>query len=78
MIPKQDLKHGHYYKGTCRNAAIARWNGEEELFYHFRVKFGTTFIETINCPEDDDKYDVFTAEEDLTERHETLTLIPFN
>lgn len=60
-LPKQNLVHGEYYIGSCRNADVARWNGDESVFYHWREKFGSRFIETICCPEDDDKYDVFIA-----------------
>ena len=54
--------HGAYYKGTCRNATEARWNADKELFYHWRYKFGSWFIETIHCPEDEERYDVFVTE----------------
>lgn len=60
-IKKENLKHGHYYRGRCRNAEFARWNANEECFYHWRYKFGDTFIETIKCPEDDNVYDVFVV-----------------
>jgi len=62
VIPKEDLIHGAYYRGRCRNASIARWNGETQEFYHWRTKFGNRFIETIQCPEDEEHYDVFVAE----------------
>jgi hypothetical protein len=61
-IAKNDLKHGQYYKGRCRNATIARWNAEDERFYHWRQKFGCRFIETIKHPEDEKYYDVFVVE----------------
>ncbi len=64
-IPKQELIHGAYYFGRCRNASVARWNGEEQIFYHWRSKFGETFLECIHCPEDDSVYDVFIAERKL-------------
>jgi len=60
IIPKEHLEHGIYYEGTCRNATIARWNDKEEVFYHWRYKYGY-YIETIKCPEDEDHYDVFIA-----------------
>ena len=60
-LGKADLEHGKYYAGTCRNASVARWNEEEEVFYHWRTKFGTKFIETIKCPEDEGFFDVFYA-----------------
>lgn len=62
-IPKEQLIHGFYYKGQCRNATVARWNGEEQKFIHFRTKFGQMFLEEICCPEDDALWDVFYAEE---------------
>ena len=58
-IPKNELKHGIYYKGRCRNARIARWNENENQFYYARYKFGDRFIETINHPEDDNGFDLF-------------------
>ena len=44
IIAKKDLKHGVYYYGTCRNASIARWNADDQLFYHWRNKFGLKFL----------------------------------
>ena len=63
IIPKKDLIDGAYYRGSCRNASIARWNEKQDVFYHWRTKFGYRFIESISCPEDDSEYDVFVAEE---------------
>jgi len=76
IIPKNQLVHGAYYRGSCRNASIARWNREEQRFYHWRFKFGNTFIETIKCPEDDGYYDVFIAEAPI-ELPEVDKVIPF-
>ena len=64
-IPKAELKHGAYYTGQCRNAVIARWNADEQVFYHWRTKFGTKFLETIPAPEDETRYDVFVAEAEV-------------
>ena len=47
QIPKKELIHGAYYNGDCRNSCIARWNANDQLFYYWREKFGTKFIETI-------------------------------
>lgn len=58
-IPKNELIHEQYYNGSCRNASIARWDANKELFYHHRTKFGSTFIESIKHPVDEDKWDVF-------------------
>lgn len=62
-IAKKELVHGAYYIGTCRNASIARWHEIDQVFYHWRTKFGSKFIETICHPDDDQVYDVFVAED---------------
>ncbi len=77
-IKKEDLKHGHYYRGRCRNASVARWNAERQCFVHWRTKFGSTFLEEIKCPEDEQYYDVFVTYEDLTEAHQTVKEIPLD
>lgn len=58
-IPKDKLEHGAYYGGRCRNATVARWNAKEQQFYHWREKWGNTFIETIKHPDDEQVWDVF-------------------
>ncbi len=58
-IPKKDLVKGAYYIGTCRNAQIARWDGEK--FWHWRPKWGSRFIESIHHREDEEVFDVFDA-----------------
>lgn len=63
-IKKSDLVVGAYYFGHCRNTKLARWNGKQ--FVHWRTKFADTFLETINCPEDDEVFDVFYAMERVT------------
>jgi uncharacterized protein (DUF433 family) len=67
ILAKEQLKHGQYYKGRCRNATIARWNSEERCFYHWREKMGRIFIETIRYPTDELEpwWDVFDAVEEL-------------
>lgn len=56
-IPKSELEVGKEYKGECRNASKAVWDGK--VFHYQRYKFGSTFDETINHYEEDDGYDVF-------------------
>jgi calcineurin-like phosphoesterase family protein len=56
-IKKEDLIVGSFYNGTCRNARLAMWNGNN--FIHIRHKFGMIFLENILCPNDDDGFDVF-------------------
>lgn len=74
-LKKAELEHGAYYRGICRNAEIARWNAEEQQFYHWRTKFGNTYIETIKHYEDEDHFDVFNAFEkiDTPEKEIPLT-----
>lgn len=56
-IPKDKLKVGTIYAGSCRNASKATWNGTE--FEYQRSKWGETFIDTIPHFEDEMYYDVF-------------------
>lgn len=56
-IPKKDLIIGQVYKGNCRNANEAIWNGK--VFIYKRFKFGMEYFKTINHFEDDDGYDLF-------------------
>lgn len=62
MIAKLDLVHGAYYSGHCRNATVARWNAERQVFLHWRTKFGQAFVEEIKHPDDEQRYDVFEPE----------------
>lgn len=61
VIPKQELVVGNYYKGRCRNATLARWNGK--VFIYMRTKFWNTYITSIKAPEDESNFDVFIAVE---------------
>lgn len=62
VLAKDRLLHGQYYIGRCRNATIARWNADDDRFYHWRERFGQDcveiIIETINYP-GDGPFDVF-------------------
>lgn len=60
-VPKSELVEGRVYKGVCRNADEAVWNGR--VFVYDRHKFGYTYKEKINHYEDDDGYDVFVPVE---------------
>ena len=64
-IKKEDLVIGHSYKGFCRNAHVAVWDGK--VFWYDRYKFGDTYKEDINHFEDDDGYDLFLPFEDVTQ-----------
>ncbi len=67
ILPKDRLVHGRFYKGRCRNATVARWNADENCFYHWREKFGRIYIERITYPTDADEpwFDVFDVIEEL-------------
>jgi len=67
ILSKDKLVHGGYYKGRCRNATVARWNAEDQCFYHWREKFGRIYIETIKYPTDEQEpwWDVFDVVEEL-------------
>jgi hypothetical protein len=56
-IPKDQLIEGNWYRGKCRNADKAKW--EKGKFHYLRFKFGETFWEEIEHPEDDRGYDCF-------------------
>lgn len=59
IIPRAILQDGYYYAGRCRNAIIARWSGPDQLFYHWREKFGREFIESIEYWELAGRWDQF-------------------
>ena len=58
-IEKNQLEHGLYYEGHCRNAGIARWDANRNKFFYWRQKFGEGFFEEINHCQDDNGYDLF-------------------
>jgi hypothetical protein len=66
-IAVADLKHGAYYEGRCRNATVARWNADRQVFVHWRTKFNETFLEEIKHPEHDKHFDVFVVEKEIPE-----------
>lgn len=74
-VKKEELQHGAYYVGECRNASLARWNAEQQHFVHWREKFGSTFLETIRCPEDEARFDVFVTER-LASAEEVAARLP--
>ena len=47
FVPFEQLAHGSYYRGKCRNAQVARWNAETQKFVYMREKFGHVFPEDI-------------------------------
>ena len=59
LIPKHELVHGQWYLGACRNASQAVWNSASQKFFYRRTKFGSTFWDEIEHPEDDRGYDLF-------------------
>lgn len=59
MMRKEELLHGAYYRGHCRNATIARWSSIKEQFVHHQMEFGHKIVERIRHPADEQVYDVF-------------------
>lgn len=57
MIRKEDLVAGKYYKGNCRNASVAKWNGSK--FDYMRYKWGSYCKDSLCYPTDDLYFDVF-------------------
>jgi hypothetical protein len=51
--------HGAYYRGSCRNASIARYNAETDKFVYMRGKFGCVYPEDIRHAGCDDGFDLF-------------------
>ncbi|QOC57970.1 hypothetical protein phiK7B1_115 [Pseudomonas phage phiK7B1] len=63
LVPKSELKHGLYYAGECRNAGIARWDANKQVFIYWRYSMaGDSYTEEINHFEDDDGCDLFLPE----------------
>jgi hypothetical protein len=46
-LKKAQLIDRAYYRGICRHATEARWDGVRQRFYHWRTKLGSTFVEEI-------------------------------
>lgn len=67
LLRKEQLTHGAYYRGHCRNASEARWHAGKQCFVHWRTKFGHRFLETIRHPVDESRYDVFLAEAEVAQ-----------
>jgi hypothetical protein len=57
-IPKADLVDGQCYLGEYRNANYGKWNAKENVFEHWRYKFGFR-LDTCNHFEDDDGFALF-------------------
>jgi hypothetical protein len=61
VIPKADLVDGQYYEGESRNASVARWDAVQGCFLYWVYDFGSRYLDSISCPEDDSVHDVFVA-----------------
>lgn len=62
-IPLNKLEINKKYKGICRNADEAIWNGEN--FVYIRTKFNMKFEEKINHFEVEEYFDAFIPYEKL-------------
>ena len=77
MIAKADLIVGATYKGHCRNAQKAMWNGRK--FEYIRCKFAFEYLETICHPDDYQEFDVFYPDDqefDVFYPYELLEEVP--
>lgn len=63
MLRLTELVDGIYYRGSCRNAQVARWQSEKGCFIHMRDKMGLVYPEEIPHPENDRGWDVFVPVE---------------
>lgn len=59
IIPVEKLIDGEFYVGHCRNSSLAVWNKEKKCFIYLRHKFGSAFLEEIDCIESETVYDMF-------------------
>ena len=57
-IPKADLVDDQCYLGEYRNANYGKWNAKENVFEHWRYKFGFR-LDTCNHFEDDNGFALF-------------------
>lgn len=67
LLRKEQMLHGAYYRGHCRNTEVARWHAPGAVFVYWRSKFGHRFLECISHPEDEKHMDVFLATECVEE-----------
>lgn len=59
MLKKSELEDQAWYLGSCRNSSKAKWHADRERFEYERHKFGSSFMEDIVHPEDDEGSDIF-------------------
>ena len=64
ILPRDQLRHGAYYRRRCRNALIARWDAERGVFWHWRQKLDRIYLERIKHPTDEPRFDVFRVVEE--------------
>lgn len=62
-IPLEELIVGECYKGTCRNASFAIWDGKH--FIYLRRKFNDEFLDKVECLEKEIGYDIFVPHEKI-------------
>lgn len=64
MLRIEELKDRTFYFGDCRNASIAMWVKELNMFLYQREKFGSRFLEDIHHPANDNGFDIFIPEQE--------------
>jgi hypothetical protein len=68
------LEIGAYYRGKCRNASVAIWNGAE--FIYVRNKFNCSFNEKINHFQNDNGFDLFVPLSKITPEPNQIIIPP--
>lgn len=53
VLKKADLVGECYYIGLCRNATVAQWDEQNQVFWYIREKLGGRRIESIKHLEDE-------------------------
>lgn len=68
VIRGEDLEHGKYYLGKCRNAYVGKWNDDKKVMEHMRYKFGVFTKDNVNYLDNDDNFDLFVAIKEIDEK----------
>lgn len=74
LLRKTELEHGRYYRGTCRNAQVARWHAGAQKFVYMYREYGVLTVDAIRHAADEARYDVFLAVEET--EPSTQQLVP--
>ena len=68
VIRGEDLKHGNYYIGKCRNNHIGRWDATNKVMWYQTYTFGHYVRDNVNYLDNDNGYDLFIALKEIDEK----------